>query len=355
MAGLFVVLYQCSTAALVSELSLSYLEAFKPGLVTGGFLESLGAVAVIIAVSAAINWPSIRFTTNFFWVFSANALVAFAVFIGYCIPRIHAGSTGRFGVSDTLLSGPDWANAAGLAVFNSAGYDACASVISRVSDPRKSLPKAMVLVSAVLTVTYVATLVLPALATSDDYSRWVPGYFVTLAREVGPEWLARWIFVSCLLTNLQSYSCSLMTASYTLASMSSPRKGDGKLTLDPSGDAYPSSLLPKWFGKTRGEVPRNAIGTCAFLSLLFGIAPLRINIGLQPMLYALIMLTEIACYLRLKPLKTDWLHRVWSRRLLVTTAVLVSAFFFSVQNRVLMFGVFSILFLATEWSVVRLK
>jgi amino acid transporter len=174
-----------------------------------------------------------------------------------------------------------WDQLVNLLIYNSAGYDASAAIISHVIDPRTTVPIAMVLVAVSIALLYSSALLFPYLALSDDASAWQSGHFVVAARELGGDTLALWIMIACMLTNLQIYVSALMTASYTVHSMS-------------AAGIFPRALNTA----VAGTPPQLAIGACALVSLVFGAAPLLVNLSIESVLYVCIMLAELACFLK---------------------------------------------------------
>jgi len=330
--SLWVVLMQCSTAAFVSEVTLTYAQAYWSRAHWSAW-ERIGLTVGIIAVSAAINLGSIDFASRVMWIFSINSTAAFAALVGAAFYRgIDPSRLHGFSASVRTVR---WDELVNLLIYNSAGYDAASSIISHVSNPRTNVPAAMVLVAVTIAVLYSCALVFPYLASKDEASAWQSGHFVTVARDLGGDWLALWILVSCLLTNLQIYVSALLTASYTVHSMA-------------VANIFPASLGTK----AASGAPRRAILACAFCSLLFGLAPLLVNLSVESVLYVFIMLTELACFLRDdgEHESTFRLSRRW-RRAITVPPVALAMWVLVVQNRYVALATLAAVSLYGLWSI----
>lgn len=276
-AALWFILMQCSTASFVSEVTVTYIEAFWPGTVTLAW-QKIFLTLVIIGTSACINALGIARLGRAMTLLSLNSLAAFATLVGVAARR--GPRWGRFDNPMKPVRNINWSQFVNLLIYNSAGYDSTATIIAHVHNPRVNLPAAMVLVGACVSVLYVAALTFPFLATSDPASSWDTGYFTVAARELGGEWLAGWITFSCVATNLQVYMSSLMTASHTVQSMAAQAIFSDRLGVGAAG------------------TPHSAIILCAIASFVFGCVPLTVNLAVESILYVLLMMAQIAVFLR---------------------------------------------------------
>ena len=246
--------------------------------------------------------------------------------IGYSCAHIPSDASKRFDNPVKQLRHANWAQLVGLLVFNSAGYDCALVVVSRIHEPKRTAPRAITLAGSSITLLYVACLTLPYLASKSSHTEWQTGYFVTVAREVGPEWLAGWVFAACILTALQSFTSALITATYTLTGM---------------------------FSKMH---PRRALAISMAGSLVMSLLPLGFNLGAQTVVYTVIMLLEIFCFLRLAPRDASVGPKGrWARRAVVLPAIVLSSYVIAVQARLVLFGSLTALGVATILSLPREK
>lgn len=331
-ASLWVVLMQCSTAAFVTEVTVTYIEAYWPGAIYASW-QSIGLTALIIIASAIINRADLNFASAAMLIFSINAICAFAVLVGLSAKHVDLR---RVDNPVTTAKSIKWGEFVNLLIYNSAGYDSAASIVSRVRDPARNMPRAMGLVGIAIAGLYFATLFITYLGARDDPSAWQSGHFVVVARNVGGEWLATWILISCCLTNLQIYVSALMTASYTLESLAS------------IGGA------PLLFSRSKGEsVPDNAIFACAFVSLVFGCMPLLVNLSIESILVVFIMLTELACFLRDdEPHKSLFFaNTIFRRRCVAVFPLILAMWVVVVQDQFVAFATLAIVVGVGLWSI----
>ena len=336
-AVMWAVALQCCTAALVSEVSLTYVEVYAGTSKTErGYGTTLCFSAAIIMVSGAINAVSIQFTAKAFAWFSANSILAYGTM---CILSIHKMSkstpgfvASRFRATDPSIHG--WAELVNLLVYNSCGFDSVASLVNRIEKPEKTLPKAMGLAAGTTMLLYGACISLPYLATSDGPAAWQPGYYVTAARTLGGEWLATWILVSSVLSNMQIFTSSLQTAIYVVQS------------------AAEGGMVQARYARANDTgVPTRALVSCMAVGVLFSLVPLMVNLAMQSMLVGLVLLAEIACFLRVSPLDARFSPRTmrW-RRAMVAPAVVLCVAVMAVQTPWLLLLIGSLLLLtAMAW------
>jgi amino acid transporter len=321
-ASIWVLCIQCSTAAFVSEVTVSYIQAYSPNSLQG-YWQQQGMTFAIIVGSFSINAVSIDFTSKTFWIFSLNAVLAFAVLCGFSIPKVDSA---RFTSPVSTGKNIKWSQFINLLVYNSAGYDSSSSVVKYVVDPRRMIPKAMLAVGAAITVIYILAITLPYLATRDSQSDWQSGHFVVAARGVGPAWLEVWILISCVLTNLQIYTAALQCASYNMAAMAEV------------------GIFPKGLAKTVWNIPYRSMVLCAVISVAFGFVPLLINLSVESIFYVAVILAEGFCFLVM-----DSHTMVWSPKKLVWRKVIVMPLFalamytLTVQNYIVSFVTYTVI------------
>jgi hypothetical protein len=343
-AAVWVVLMQCSTSAFVTEVTVTYVEHYWPGAITAWYQQCLLAF-FIIACAVLVNSINIGAVARVMSWLTLNAVTAFAVLIGVSIA--HGLDASRFQASalPSVARSINWSELVNLLIWNSAGYDASASIISHVHKPRQNLPRATALVGCCIAALYVSSLVFPYLATTAPASDWQPGYFVDVARQLGGEWLATWIFITCALTNLQVYLSALMTAAYTVQSMAVQ-------------NIFPNAAVRVPFQGWRrlGDegTPIPAIMGCALLSAVFSLAPLLVNLSLQAILFVFIMTTEIACFLRDDGSRHALLvPKQWQRRACIVAPVAISAWVLVVQKREVAAPVLGAVAMLALWTIPK--
>ena len=331
-ATLYVIIMQLSTAAFVSEVSVAYIQAYDAAYFQGYWATVL-MTFIIIAVSTLINLTNVRFVAKTFWVFSIHALVAFSVFLALCIPKMSAS---RFENPARSSKQIKWAPFINILTYNSAGFDGASSIVKYVKNPKVNLPRAMSAVALALTVVYVATLVLPYLATRDDASQWQVGHFVVAADYVGGRWLARWILVACIMTNVQIFSSALQTCIYLVSAQ------------------VKAGVLPAWMASPTENTgtPRRSLLVCSSVAALFSFLPLQLSLSVQSLFFVYIILLEVACFLKMDgKLALFSPSGVWMRRLIVTPTLVLAAFVISVQQSMLFFATLAATIVIAAYTV----
>jgi len=263
------------------------------------------------------------------------------VLVGMSAAKLTPASLKRFDKPSRHIAKLDWPVFLNLLIYNSAGYDTAIYVMREMQRPHLDFRRAVVAVAVLVNVLYVLTLVFPYIATDAPASDWQVGYFAVAARQVASsssssgEWLQVWIIVSVALSNLQCFINALHNAAKALSSMT--REG-----ILPSRVALPlGASLQLARTDASGETCPDALHVAAALAVLCSLLPLSVNLAVESVLYALVMLAEVACFLMLR---TEWPRL---RRLFVVPALLLSAWVASVQNRYSLFGTLAALLLAS--------
>jgi len=320
-ASAWVIGMQCSTAALVSEVSVSYFRAYWPHTLETYWQQVLLTLG-IIAVSLVVNVSGVQNSAWVMWLFTFNALAAFGTLAAVSVPKLDAR---RFDNPFRSARQVNWGELVNLLIFNSSGYDATAAIAPRVANIRETMWLACALAGCSLSALYVACLTLPYLATRDDSAAWQSGHFVVAARELSGDWLALWVLVACVLTNVQVFISALMTASYTLAGVAE------------------AGLAPRWLAPRPSGVPVDSIVACAALAAAFGFLPLLVNLSIQAIFYVFIMVVELGCFIRYARTSAVFpsLSGPVARRAVVAIPAALSMWVLVVQNRYVSFGIYT--------------
>jgi amino acid transporter len=338
--ALWILAIETSTAALVSEASVEYLRTVLPWFHSYG--PRFGLSLAIIALSFCFNFVSIRFSTTVFKNFIAFTLVVFGLLVGFSVPHLDWSRSKQNPVKE--YNNVDWALLVNLLIFNSAGFDAGGSIIAYVGKPRRTVPRAMVVVGFATTALYIVTLYFPYIAVQDKREDWQAGHLSVVALELGGKWLQALVIVACFIINLQVYSISLQTAAYTTAAMAEqnvfPKQigvGRYKLTLN---------------HRTSRDTPSHALVLCGCLSAVFAAAPFVVNLAIESVLYSAVMFAQAGCMLMLEekgrlfvPQKRRW------RLVVIVIPVLLATWVIVVQSRPLLLGMLSVVILVALASI----
>jgi amino acid transporter len=212
------------------------------------------------------------------------------------------------------------------------------------------MPLAMFAVAVFIGGLYILCLTFPYLASRDDHTEWQSGHFVVVARRLGGEWLALWIMAACIATNIQIYVSSLLTASTTLHGMS-----DAGVLPRWLGLGWPQWRWLRWIVGDKEGVAVRSVLLCSFISILFGTLPLLINLSIESILYVLIMLMEVLCFLRAggaaKSAVFPSLAGPFARKMLVVCPVVLAMWVLVVQNSFISFATYAVLALVAAWRI----
>jgi len=304
--GIWAVLVNCSTAAFVSELTSEYVATVLPFHKT--YVSQLELTVATVLLSFLINVVSVDFMCRAFWFITLHSVVVFAILSAYALPKM---SSDRFENPGTTLRHTDWALLLNLLIFNCAGFDSAASVAGQMVNGRKIFPRVVLAVSLVISSWFILTLVFTFLATRDPYQNWHAGFFSTVALELAGPWLQVWVVIACSLINVQTFSSSFLTAYVVTAAMA--ERG-----------FVPRSLARR----NRGGQPVRAMVACCVVSILFALLPYKENLAVESMLYVLIMLAEVACFLSMSTNPSPW-----RRRAFVIPVLLLSSIVLFIQKR----------------------
>ena len=262
-----------------------YLTRLAPAW-TAGPRGTLWALA-LVAVSCMWNLRGAAVVGEGSGILFAFLLAPFAVLILLaCRHALSSGYTSPAGVAVWLEhpgTGPhDWPAAISVALWNYMGWDNASTVAQEVESPQRNYPRAMLLATGLVTLTYVLPLAAVALA-GIPAARFATGAWVDAAGVIGGPWLGIAVVCGGMLSGLgmfNSLTMSYARVPYALAE-------DGLLP----------GLLRR---KTRAGVPWVSVLLC---SLLWALA-LRFSferlISIDLVLYGAALLLEFAALLVLR-------------------------------------------------------
>ena len=313
----FLLLYDCSTSALVAESSLLYVATVEPSM--RHYKYQVAASTVIIVVAYSVCYFSVDFVAKATAVLTTHTVVVFAVLVGFSCRSLDAG---RIDNPVAVLNQIEWPLFINLLVFNSAGYDCAGSVITFVKSPSTTAPRAMLAAAVAVGVMYETVYVFTYLGSTTPADQWETAQFAKVAYEVAGRWLQLWVIAGCCCINLQLFISSLTSAIYTLHG------------------AAQMGIFPTWFDHlTSRGTPDRALLACGVASVIFGVIPFEVNLAFESVLYCLIVLGQVACFFSLKPSQYVFLPKHWTMKaFIVAFPAVTAAFSLSIQDTVVYFG-----------------
>ena len=140
-------------------------------------------------------------------------VLPFAVLCLLCIPRINPRNWIKVDW-DTV----DWLKFFNVQFWNLNYWDACSTLAGEVDDPARTFPRAML--SAVLLVAgFYIIPTLAALGITTDTSDWSLGFYSKVADMVGGKWLALWIVVAAVFSQVGQFQAEMASDSYQVQGM----------------------------------------------------------------------------------------------------------------------------------------
>lgn len=130
------------------------------------------------------------------------------------------------GFNDAVLYVPpmsqvNWAGFFSIISWNYANIENAGAVVEEIANPRKTLPKAMMLLMFGTYIGYVMPLLagVSAMGPGQDYSQWVAGHWPDVAQKIGGAWLKYLLFAGAMLSGVGFTLTSMCCTSRLLAGM----------------------------------------------------------------------------------------------------------------------------------------
>jgi amino acid transporter len=105
-----------------------------------------------------------------------------------------------------------------LGLWLYSGYEQLSSVAEEVDNPQRTYPRALALVVPLSIATYFLP-TLFSLAALGNWSEWHTGYFSVAAQTIGGRWLAFWMTLAAMVTNLALLNATVLTSTRMPSSM----------------------------------------------------------------------------------------------------------------------------------------
>ena len=210
-----------ANSAVYPHLFKSYLEVHIPILADETY--SIGAMLVFILINTYVNYRGLDVVSSLGIVLLVFILLPFLLMAVISVPSIN---------TDNWLIGlhhpPKIGSQDLLALFNVLfwnlnNWDAISTIAGEVSNPRKVIPKAMIVSLGVTTLAYIVPLAVGAGVVSDasdfDWSVWQPGYFQVVAQNVAGSWLSLWILLASTVSTVGQFQALISSCSYQIEGM----------------------------------------------------------------------------------------------------------------------------------------
>lgn len=186
----------------------------------------------------------------------------------------------------------DWAVFLPVVCWNFSGFDSCGNFAEEVKNPTKTIPRALLLLVAAATATYIPPVLVGASAQSLSdvpWAEWDDGFWVRVGQAVGGVKLAHVVLIGSLFSSFGMMTGMMATTSRSLA-------GAGVLGFFP---APLSGALAHYH--TRLRTPVTAIIVNALLTNVLSVASsFTVLVQADQVLYALRLAAIMAAFLKLR-------------------------------------------------------
>ncbi|KPI84047.1 putative Amino acid permease [Leptomonas seymouri] len=115
----------------------------------------------------------------------------------------------------------DWAGFFSIISWNYANIENAGAVVEEVANPRKALPKAMIMLQLSTYVAYVMPMLagVSAMGVDQDFTQWQAGHWPDVAKVIAGDWLKYMLFSGALLSGVGFTLTSMCCTSRLLAGM----------------------------------------------------------------------------------------------------------------------------------------
>ena len=186
----------------------------------------------------------------------------------------------------------DWAIFLPVVCWNFSGFDSAGHVIEEVSNPKKTFPRALLLMVVAGLLTYIPPVLVGSSASGlrhIPWSQWRDGFWVSVGNAVGGWWLGVVVLVGGSISTLGLMTTLLTTTSRSLAGM-------GTINAFPKFfSTFVSRYHPKY------ATPVNALCVNTFITSILAVAlTFDVLVAVDQILYALRIIVILACFFKLR-------------------------------------------------------
>jgi amino acid transporter len=124
--------------------------------------------------------------------------------------------TGLGPLSAVTLGGVMWRPYLNNLFWNLNSFDSAACLAGEVSDPGRSLPRAMLGGTILIVLGYLLPVMVATGATDSAQSDWVDGYMTTIVSEVVGPWLGGWVIFAAGISNLALFQGEMSSDAFQI-------------------------------------------------------------------------------------------------------------------------------------------
>lgn len=171
---------------------------------------------VRVTVASVFMLPtivSIDAVGRFLLVLGLAMICPFVVLVYVSIPQI---DTDNWFV---VRENPQWSQLISVLYWSYSGFDAAGAYASEIDSPRETYPRAMMLTTALVALTYSVPFVAASGVNKPPYETWVDGEYPTIAGMIAGPNLRTWFLVCTVLGNMGVYMAKMTKNGFQLAGM----------------------------------------------------------------------------------------------------------------------------------------
>ena len=210
-----------TNSAVYPHLFKSYLAVHIPTLNDQfyGVLAMLG----FISINTYVNYRGLDVVSSLGIILLVLILAPFVLMAIFSVPEINTDNW-LIGINHPPKIGSENLLALFNVLFwNLNNWDAISTIAGKVANPRKVIPKAMIVSLFITTLAYIVPLAVGAGLVEDpsdfDWSIWQPGYFQIVAQSLAGSWLSLWILLASTVSTVGQFQALISSCAYQVEGM----------------------------------------------------------------------------------------------------------------------------------------
>ncbi|KAL9677076.1 hypothetical protein QQ045_005303 [Rhodiola kirilowii] len=268
-------------------LCIDYLQLLFPSLSSG--LPYYLSILISTSLLAFLNYTGLAIVGHTAVSLGIISLSPFIILTLLCIPKINPVRWLSLGQKTVQK---DWTLFFNTLFWNLNFWDSASTLAGEVQNPQTTFPKALFSAMILTSLAYLIPLLATTGAIPLDQTKWVDGYYATIAQIIAGDWLKIWLEIGAVLSAIGLFEAQLSSCAYQVLGMA-------ELSLLPRIFSSRST----WFGTPWVGILISTIIALAVSYLDFADIISSVNF-----LYSLAMLLEFASFLWLRK-KQPALHR----------------------------------------------
>ena len=274
-----------ANSAVYPHLFKSYVSVHIPLMASPGY--GIVGMLIFITLNSYVNYRGLDVVSSLGIVLLIFILAPFGLMAVMSIESVNT-TNWLIGLHHPpTIGSPELIALFNVLFWNLNNWDAISTIAGEVSNPRKVIPKAMIVSLFVTTLAYLVPLAVGSGLVENpsdyDWSLWQPGYFQVVAQSVGGSWLSLWILLASSVSTIGQFQALISSCAYQVEGMAD------------------LGWLPQWFAtQSKHETP--IVGLSLALVIVFGMLPFEFIDILQYLnvVYACAELLEFAAFLNLR-------------------------------------------------------